>query len=270
MDCVVRDRWRYLELEGRTEPEFAMVARASQNPLAAFEDVLPGRVLVAGYFGDNIWDPKRSAFCSGLSKPWIRTAGGLSQVEFRLRSGYLLFAPAYIGARRNREIHAVAISSALRPWWVGGDYDRPLARRLAEEAGLSRTSFGIEKMYTAHSHLCDETMFSRAGWEAYRRFVDEAHSAVSPYAHHSWRFLVGGRHFLWRHVGCHHYRYVPPSFWQRRFSFLLNNHPRLLDWDMMFTFQWGAAVLGPRYRLPSTSGFSASSPAPEAIPALTL
>ncbi len=247
MACVSPERWRYLEFKGRTEPEFAMVAKASQNPLAAMEDLLPGRILVAGYFGDNIWDPCRSDFCRELSKPWIRTAGGLSQLEFRLRAGYLLFAPAYIGARHNREIHSIAISETMRPWYVGGNYDRPLARRLGEDAGLPRDSFGTKKMYTAHSHISEKTSFSHEAWMAYQSFLKRSHSSVPWISYQSWQRLAQSRHFLWRNFGCRHYRYVPPTRWQRRLSFLLNTHPRLLSWETMFTFQWAVDALAPRY-----------------------
>ena len=34
----------------------------------------------------------------------------------------------------------------MRPWSVGGGYDRPIPRRIAEEAGVPRQHFGQRKM----------------------------------------------------------------------------------------------------------------------------
>jgi hypothetical protein len=36
----------------------------------------------------------------------------------------------------------------MRPWSIGGTYDRPIARRLGEEAGVPRDAFGQTKFAT--------------------------------------------------------------------------------------------------------------------------
>ena len=41
----------------------------------------------------------------------------------------------------------------MEPWSIGGDYDRPLARRILEEAGVPRSYFGSHKMGGAHLNL---------------------------------------------------------------------------------------------------------------------
>jgi hypothetical protein len=33
----------------------------------------------------------------------------------------------------------------MKPWTLGGEYDRPIARRIAEEAGIPRELFGQQK-----------------------------------------------------------------------------------------------------------------------------
>ncbi len=43
-------------------------------------------------------------------------------------------------------LYAITRSEEMGPWTLGVSYDRPIARRLAEEAGVSRALFGQRKM----------------------------------------------------------------------------------------------------------------------------
>ena len=61
----------------------------------------------------------------------------------------------FIGALRKPEIIAISRSAEMVSYSVGGIYDRPLARRLLEEAGVPRHLFGQRKRAMA-------LVFSRA------------------------------------------------------------------------------------------------------------
>jgi hypothetical protein len=56
-------------------------------------------------------------------------------------------------------IHAWNRSPELAPWSIGGDYDKPIARRIAEEAGLPRHLFGQVKKggYERKSYVPDRS-----------------------------------------------------------------------------------------------------------------
>jgi hypothetical protein len=59
------------------------------------------------------------------------------------------FAP-YIGALHGPAIYRITHSDEMRPWKLGtGYYDRPIARRIAEEAGVPRENFGQSKFGTS-------------------------------------------------------------------------------------------------------------------------
>ncbi|MEI6727291.1 MAG: hypothetical protein WCN81_13850, partial [Actinomycetes bacterium] len=59
-------------------------------------------------------------------------------------------APApYLGGRAAESITAISRASEMDPFSVGGTYDRPIPRRIGEEAGLARSDFGQEKAATA-------------------------------------------------------------------------------------------------------------------------
>lgn len=262
MSCKVYSRWQYLELDG-VEAEFGYNTANSMAPLAAVEDDLAGRVLIVGETGDVIWNPKAARVANRLSKPWMRFSLGLSPIEFRLRVGYHAFAPPSIGARHNRLIYDIATSEAMRPWSVGGDYDRPIPRRIAEEAGLPRDRFGIRKAASSHSHLSEPSRFSENALNDYRRFVTERHAAVPRPLYNYWRGRARWRDYLWDIKKDDPRRYVRSTFLQRRFPFVLNAKPIRIPWDFMFTFQWTVATMRSRYAFPEPqSGQSGAKSSP--------
>src|SRR6202008_3849903 len=58
-----------------------------------------------------------------------------------LRLGALDLSVPAIAAVRARDIGRVSRAPEMRPWTLGGDYDRPIARRILEEAGVARPDF---------------------------------------------------------------------------------------------------------------------------------
>jgi hypothetical protein len=74
--------------------------------------------------------------------------GGHSLSEVRLHVGVTHLALPYIGARRRSELLEITESDDMSPWRLGTNYDRPIARRFAEEAGVPRDFFGQKKMAT--------------------------------------------------------------------------------------------------------------------------
>lgn len=66
--------------------------------------------------------------------------------EFRLVVGLIHLPLPYIGARQKQDIVNITESPDMDPWRLGNAYDRPIARRIAEEAGVPRHTFGQSKM----------------------------------------------------------------------------------------------------------------------------
>jgi hypothetical protein len=62
--------------------------------------------------------------------------------EFRLRTDFISLPVPAIGGLRQDDIHRIGLSEELGPYRVGGHYDRPVPRRIAEVAGVSRALFG--------------------------------------------------------------------------------------------------------------------------------
>ena len=107
----------------------------------AFERLLAGTILVTGFHGGTAW--KRLA--SSDETMARGDISGCSLVEFRLRVGFVHLPVPFIGALRQADIARISRSDEMRGFSVGGTYDRPIARRIAEEAGVPRELFGQQK-----------------------------------------------------------------------------------------------------------------------------
>ena len=75
---------------------------------------------------------------------WDQAGHGLSEV--RLAAGMVQVAVPFIGARSRKDILDITEAAAMDAFRLGGGYDRPIARRIAEEAGVPRTMFGQTKL----------------------------------------------------------------------------------------------------------------------------
>ena len=116
--------------------------------MKAFEADLPGTILFTGFHGDKVWHYGNHK----VSKTIIRgDASGGSLGEFRLRVGFIHLPIPFVGCLQHPSIDRVTMSDEMKPWFVdretrgGRIYNRPLPRRLVEEAGVPREWFGQDK-----------------------------------------------------------------------------------------------------------------------------
>ena len=105
-----------------------------------------------------------------LSIPGAANLSGASFHEFRLRVGFLHLPVPYIGMIHSAAIQAIARSHEMEPWSIGGNYDRPIQRRLAEEAGVPRELFGQRKRAGAHFRIDEIGMMTATSQADYHAF----------------------------------------------------------------------------------------------------
>lgn len=114
-----------------------------------FQDRLTTAVMLTGNYGDTFFergaDPK-----PGFAR---FVFGGPPMGDFRLRTGAPLIAVPILGMRFPAPVIALNHSREMAPYSVGGQYDRPVLRRLGEEAGLRREDFGVAKTAVAPNLL---------------------------------------------------------------------------------------------------------------------
>lgn len=120
---------------------FATGMQGEDITFAALGGMLHHRMLVTGVLGDKLWN------LHGSPEPNLKRAdvAGASLTEFRLREDFLHLPLPFVGACHHPSIHAISNSAEMRGYAVGGTYDRPIPRRIAEEAGVARNLFGQRK-----------------------------------------------------------------------------------------------------------------------------
>jgi hypothetical protein len=112
---------------------------------ASFGTDIENCLVFEGSFGDGIW-AKRRRTLAGLPTG-LPTAK--SKNEFHLRNATNFVPMPVIGAKFAEGIRAVLRQPDMAPFVLGTRYDRPLPRRIVEEAGGQRESFGQRKGATA-------------------------------------------------------------------------------------------------------------------------
>lgn len=75
--------------------------------------------------------------------------GGHGMGEIRLTIGFIHLPFFYIGARQRKDIMDITASKEMDPWRMHNNYDRPISRRIAEDAKVPRADFGQRKNATA-------------------------------------------------------------------------------------------------------------------------
>jgi hypothetical protein len=161
----------YKDLDSFPEARFAASFGGINPPLAVFEEEFRGRLVITGFGGDEAWDSERWIY-PGNCLPLDRVCSHLGQ-EFRLSSGFAQIALPWQLLGVGGDVHKVSMSAEMDPWRVDGGYDRPIARRLGEEAGVPREAFGNLKARGGAEPIlgCSHTMTeaSFADLEAFLR-----------------------------------------------------------------------------------------------------
>jgi hypothetical protein len=145
------ERWDYDKLTENRDDEFYIDPRGGDPSLVLMEDQLAGALLLSGLDGFK-WGPlvrplRRRGFPDERGMPFLQVPvrkilGGSALGEFRLKTGFIHFPLSNSGRIHAPVLQALSVSEAMRPWSIGGSYDRPIARRIAEEAGIPRHMFG--------------------------------------------------------------------------------------------------------------------------------
>jgi len=135
-----RNGWRSLPF-----PEVPFLVGDSKGEEVYFSsavDLLKNRVLLTGVAGSLVWDKEWEETSTKLARS---DRSGLSLTEFRLSGAFLHLPAPYMGAHQADDIRRLSNLDEMAPWDISGDYNRPLCRRIVEEAGVPRSHFGVKK-----------------------------------------------------------------------------------------------------------------------------
>lgn len=142
--------------------------------MAVFEYPKRPCLLFSGAFGGCVWTLSADDLGLGFRCGSPNTLGFC---EFRLRQGIAHFPVPYCGARRADEIFRLSHEQEMEPWILGGEYDRPIPRRIAEEAGVPRNAFGMKKSATQYEQSFQWPYRSELQ-DSYRRYLEERNGSV--------------------------------------------------------------------------------------------
>jgi hypothetical protein len=131
-----------------------------------FQDKLRKRLFLTGSLGDSVWN-KQTKLRPGIPSavPFMK-----SITEYRLRVGFLFFPVPYLGGRFPAAIVRISNSDELRRYSNGSDYDRPICRRIIEEAGIPGDWFGVRKNATAPLILNHKKLFPESFKQTMNRY----------------------------------------------------------------------------------------------------
>lgn len=149
LDMRITEYSRIAYKDSGGEWEFFAVGTGGEDIFfSPMEKIFAGKIFISGFHGDKIWDKNPSK----ISDQIIRgDPSGADLEEFRLRVGFIHVAVPFFGCLEHRSIATISKSAEMVKWSVGGDYDRPICRRIAEEAGVVRSSFGQKKRVMSRS-----------------------------------------------------------------------------------------------------------------------
>jgi hypothetical protein len=163
LNCFVVNRlaWKDRPL---LEPLFlAGDAQGKDIMLAGAHSELRRTVLLTGHAGDSAWSLSPHRFGETMGRA---AHSGLSLTEYRLHAGFIHLPAPFMGLRQQPDLVSLSRSAEMSPWKVGHAYDRPICRRILEEAGVARDVFGVAKTGASIRFLSGEDAWSQRGKHA--------------------------------------------------------------------------------------------------------
>ncbi len=212
---------------------------------ALMADTLADSIFVSGRHGERYWGPTRRCARLNLREIDDCLLSGHALGEFRLRTGFVHLPLPYIGARHGPAIYRITHSREMDPWRLGtGYYDRPIARRMAEEAGVPRENFGHRKLGTSVGAWRELNAESQADFDAFvASEVPEAVRRRLDPRSRSERIAAQRRLGYFRT----HYAHLPLGDWLIRAAGLERLH-QLHNSVHQYQFHWGFERTRERYR----------------------
>src|SRR5205085_3012324 len=95
-----------------------------------------------------------------------------SITEFRLRNDFIHVPLLFFGATEQPSLTRIIDSAEMDPWRLPGKYDKPIQRRIAEQAGIPRGSFAtVKRRASGALHVNGLAAFSASGMASVKAFA---------------------------------------------------------------------------------------------------
>lgn len=145
---------KYLEAE-------ALASGDSGATFIAFEELFRNKLLIMGLRGDKVYDRIQTNVNNNLDFHVGDQLAqcGLTIYESMLKNNSITISIPLIGGDCWLDMKRISESEEMKLFSIGNHYDRPIPRRLLEEAGVEREMFGMKKFGAGVSYSLDS--FSR-------------------------------------------------------------------------------------------------------------
>jgi hypothetical protein len=179
------------------EAFWAVAGKAMELNWAQFDYSQPLCLFITGVHGDTMWGLGEHCHEDPFATPSL---AGTGICEFRLLKGIFHCPVPFWGLRSLPDIQRISNSKEMKPWSLGGSYDRPVARRIVEEAGIARKAFGRIKMNTQVAPYV-LWPYSRNAQQSATRFARSVGvSAPSPSVVRLWRLFAQSYHLVYKNL----------------------------------------------------------------------
>lgn len=121
---------------------------------SAFDSEFQSKLVFIGEGGDHIWE-KNAEDVNDVVRFKDELYSGSTLIEPRLRLGYIYLPLPMYCATCWPSIFEISNSDHMQKWSVGNSYDRPIPRRIVEEAGIDREAFGFGKKGAGFNYRYD-------------------------------------------------------------------------------------------------------------------
>jgi hypothetical protein len=208
-----------------------------------FSEEIEGRLFITGRQGDTTWSFGRGSGQPMLQEPNAILLSGITLTEPALRLGFIHFPVPTCGAIHAPVLAEIGRSDEMKPWSLGGKYDRPIPRRIAEEAGVARSLFGMKKH--GGPGIPRKARLSAKGWIHLQNFFTEVKPCMpsadplSGWIPRRIRKKLNGI-VLWLLTG---------TPWQKRLAALFGNRFHV-KWrsDQAYSIHWAWIKTSERYK----------------------
>lgn len=134
----------YLNRSDMVEVEYICSGElGAQISFSSFDSYIKGNICMTGDRGDSVWG--KHAANNNDEFSFQDMLSHLGSCERRLWLDYISCPMPLYGASSWTSIYRISNSDEMTLWSTNNNYDRPIPRRIIEEAGVQREMFGIEK-----------------------------------------------------------------------------------------------------------------------------
>lgn len=238
---IEHDELEYLNTD-RTEEFVANGEIGTSIYFSVVEKELEGSFVLSGGHGDLIWG-KDTTPNTELIRDFFP---GTARKEHRLRVGYQFLPVPFLAVQSHFSINRISNSEEMEKWTLNNDYDRPIARRIVETAGVPREMFGIEKDGGVASSLRFlnlmylKKVMPKANFSEFKVFYKNNKNKRKKnlkYYYRSYRYIIYILKIVLKSKGIIKDFKLP----EKKYT--------CSPWAPSFLFYWGVSKIRPRYNI---------------------